>query len=725
MFTINESEQYTPAYVQDKIKNDQRWAESALVALYSYQEEDEKRQGFTKVINGVGFNGPDSSTLSYCAEWILKGHHLSGKFINQAIPKLAKYIKQLMRILQSTSGDGIIPPFGYDPGPISQTPPGPNAVTLKADDGQSGSPASGASAPVQSTKPAVPDDASLFDLIYKYAGITWKKFPNPISMFGASVNYQGEATSKFWEYWKADKDAVKAAGFILTKTPAGQWMVYVKNSVFSADTADKVDAFHSTPVDNTANIKFSSILKDWQEPVARAALKSLLMNKSVLDASGTGAGKTFIALAVLKAAELPFIVISPKPVLSQWEEVCEIFKLKPLLVINYEGIKTGKTKYYKSLPEGQENRSKSNMEWKVPAGTVIIFDEAHKTKNYKTANSKILIDAVNQGLSTYLMSATIGENPLKLYATGRALNLFRDEKEYFRWAFALGVQKGEWGGLEYKGSIDDMKKINQQIFGSGRGVQVPREVLTAKLPSEQRIVKIMKFDNQAKIEKVYEDLEAEFASIEDGEKQAKAMKNHLGIRIKARQKVELLKSADMIEMAEDFVEEGNSVVIVVNYSATIDYLSEKLKTKCIIDGRYTGQRDQNKKDFNEDKERIILVNIAAGGTGLSLHDTHGKYPRISLINPSDSAQELVQALGRIVRTGGASRCTQYILFAKNTVEEAIGNNVKKKVANINAINDGDLAAEFMADYNAKMREHTFKTKLKALEECLKFVKEIS
>ena len=102
------------------------------------------------------------------------------------------------------------------------------------------------------------------------------------------------------------------------------------------------------------------------------------------------------------------------------------------------------------------------------------------------------------------------------------------------------------------------------------------------------------------------------------------------------------------------------------------------------------ERERNIEDFQSDKQRIILVNVKAGGSGLSLHDLNGTYPRIALISPTPSAVDLRQALGRIHRDGAKSKALQKIIFVANTEEEDTCERVKLKLEHLDTINDGDV-----------------------------------
>ena len=91
------------------------------------------------------------------------------------------------------------------------------------------------------------------------------------------------------------------------------------------------------------------------------------------------------------------------------------------------------------------------------------------------------------------------------------------------------------------------------------------------------------------------------------------------------------------------------------------------------------------KLFRSDRIPCAVLNISAGGVGISLH---GERQRLSLISPSWSAIELIQTVGRVRRAGG-SHSVQKILFASGTVEEAVCARVRSKVGCIETLNDGD------------------------------------
>jgi hypothetical protein len=199
-------------------------------------------------------------------------------------------------------------------------------------------------------------------------------------------------------------------------------------------------------------------------------------------------------------------------------------------------------------------------------------------------------------------------------------------------------------------------------------------------------------DISPKIGELYQKVEEEILELKDRSRTDVDPENPLTKRLRMRQEIELLRVPVITEMAEEFIEEGKSVVCFVNFRQTLDAIGERMKKHkpvYILGDQTTDQRESAIASFQANKSHLIICQIAAGGVGVSLHDLHGK-PRVSLISPTYSAVDLKQALGRIHRTGAKTPALQYILFAANSVEEEVSKSVKTKLRNIDLLNDGDL-----------------------------------
>ena len=146
----------------------------------------------------------------------------------------------------------------------------------------------------------------------------------------------------------------------------------------------------------------------------------------------------------------------------------------------------------------------------------------------------------------------------------------------------------------------------------------------------------------------------------------------------------------IVDLARDLVASGLSVPIFLNFHDSIDEVAKALKCDQ-IDGRVPEHRRQTSiVEFQADKIHTLALQTAAGGVGISLHDTHGNRPRHSLISPGENSRDLIQVLGRNRRDGQKSPAFRTIITLADSVEQLVHRNCSRKAGQIDEINDGDL-----------------------------------
>src|ERR1019366_3254523 len=117
-----------------------------------------------------------------------------------------------------------------------------------------------------------------------------------------------------------------------------------------------------------------------------------------------------------------------------------------------------------------------------------------------------------------------------------------------------------------------------------------------------------------KINEYHEEMKRELKALSKLSKKDKA--SELTAILRERQTVELTKVPLFIEMIEEGLEDGMSVVVFVNFTETLNAISKRLNTSCIFDGKTSDLiRQQNVDNFQNDKERVILINAQSGGSG--------------------------------------------------------------------------------------------------------------
>lgn len=422
-----------------------------------------------------------------------------------------------------------------------------------------------------------------------------------------------------------------------------------------------------------------ALLPYQKEPCARLT-KILLEKGSALDASDTGVGKTYCAVHVAKNLGLPVGIICPKAVIPAWKRVCEAEGLEPAFILNYEKITRGSTEYVL--------RDRNRFAWNF-AG-LVIWDEVQRCKSPTSLNARMLISAWDTKVIRCLcLSATAFQNPIEMRALGFVLGLHKNFN-FWHFCFENGAKKDRWGGVSWHGKEEQLEKIHRQVFPE-RGVRVRiKDLDEGVFPKNKIIACALQLDNVKELDAVYHEAQKELDEL--AMKELDDYPSAFTIMLRARQKAEVLKVPLLVEMAEDLLVEGKSVIVFTCFTGTLELLATYLKTDCLIHGGQTAeQRQKNIDAFQNNTSRVIIANVQAGGVGVSLHDVNGNYPRNVLLCPTYSAMDLRQALGRAYRSGGKSPVLQTLVYAAGTVEEKVCARVQTKLNNIDLLNDNEIS----------------------------------
>ena len=447
-------------------------------------------------------------------------------------------------------------------------------------------------------------------------------------------------------------------------------------------------------------------LKDYQVGHVKNLVDSLYRNGLAVDLSDTGIGKTYSGSAVARELDCPVFVVCPKIVIPTWNRILKDFGVTPVAVINYELLSRGNTPWLK-WKKNPETKHWECFFKKLPGNALVIFDEVHKAKGMQSLNGQMVIAAKLQGFQLLTISASVAINPLEMMAFGFITGLHKDTNHNaFKKNFCArhGCEwTGRFGGMVYNAgaieAVQAMKKINKYLFEEkGLASRIRIEDLGDAFPdNDLRADTFGMGENTDKINRAYDLMQQELSLLEE---RSKNYSEHIfAIMMKTRRKVELLKLPTVIELVEDYFKENKSVVIFVNFNDSVDVLLNKLgkiygddNIAIIRGGQSSKARQANIDAFQADQKRIIVVNIAAGGVGVSLHDLNGKHARVSLLCPTWSAIQMIQSFGRIWRQGGLSKSIQTVVYAADTIEEKICARVRSKLNNLSALVDGDVDA---------------------------------
>jgi SNF2 family DNA or RNA helicase len=415
-------------------------------------------------------------------------------------------------------------------------------------------------------------------------------------------------------------------------------------------------------------------LFNWQEPLATQGLSILQEREVLINALPTGTGKTYITAWELAQMKRPVLIICPKSVIRSWNLVLETFGVTPIAVINWEKLRGKTTKFW-----DDEKR-----QWTLPRGTVVVVDEVHQgCSGVDTLSGWMLAVLHQQGHTVLMQSATIADNPLKMRSVGFLCGLHPYRiGAFYNWCLDHGCYRNEY--------LNNRIMFDYGIRGQEAMARLHRELAPFML--RKKLEEIEGFpENQVSVElhtldpKYQQQLIAIYGEIEGNE-------NPLVSLLRDHQRAELCKVPILAELCMEELEEGNSVVVFLNFIKSLEELRSILPVPAsVVWGKNKeDERTESIEAFQSNKVHVCLATIQAGGVGISLHDVRKERPRVSLINPSFSAVHVKQAMGRIHRAGGTKSVQRFILAA-GTLEERVYRKVQAKIGNIGLLNDGDLS----------------------------------
>lgn len=421
---------------------------------------------------------------------------------------------------------------------------------------------------------------------------------------------------------------------------------------------------------------------------------SIMKHGAAIDGSDTGLGKTYVALAAARDLGLIPHVICRKGGIPGWVEAAKLMKVKCEFIVNWELAKS--TRFPYTSVERLKYSNRQRIVWRLHRKALLIFDEAHMANNRGTINNKLYTSS--KGIPSIALSATFADKPLKMLSFIEHLGIMSGD-EYIRWLKKRGHMPGKYDALEGINDLEDMKAIHRTLYPAyGYRLRYTDPEVKSFFPDA--IYQVEKIGLSSKNTKLHNEAHKILVEkLTDLEKKAKEARRNVGqmaksvLELRYRQTAELLKADALYDYGKNLMEQNMSVCIFVNYRETLAYLAQRFKTRSLI---YGGQesdkifRSKVIEDFQSNRSRLLIAMLQAGGVSINLHDLDGRFPRVSLICPTYNPTDLQQVFGRTHRAKAKSAPVIKLIYSAGTVEEKVAERVKAKLANIRALNDGDL-----------------------------------
>lgn len=473
-----------------------------------------------------------------------------------------------------------------------------------------------------------------------------------------------------------------------------------------------------------------SDLYEYQRPAAEGLLAALRSNGAAIDASDCGTGKTYTTGAILRARDVPTLIIGPKVSRPGWLRMGRTLGVE-FDYTHYEEVRFGTTPFGEweyprpknlarklvcevcqcEVPQNKVIRcpyhslgihcvksitvphKRGKFFWN-PAIKQLVFDEAHRCCALSSSHADMMIAARRQGIPTLALTATAGDSPLHFRALGYLLGL-HGLTNFYPWIMQRGCSRLPFGGFHFCCSEARQNQVMEQLHADifpERGVRLRCEEIP-RFPEIDVSAELYEIDSKpGQINALYEEMSDDIAAVHG----ARDFDSDLPVTadMRARQEVELLKCPALVELTEDSIAKGFHVALFVNFRATVEALCKRLGTDCKIDGSQIGERGARKRQHNieqfQSDSSPVIIATDAGNESVDMHDVRGKFPRIGYVCPGHSARQFKQKLGRLRRAGAKSRAVYRIVLAAGTCEEEIKENLDKKLNRMDLLSDGDL-----------------------------------
>ncbi|XP_076058003.1 SWI/SNF-related matrix-associated actin-dependent regulator of chromatin subfamily A-like protein 1 [Oratosquilla oratoria] len=403
----------------------------------------------------------------------------------------------------------------------------------------------------------------------------------------------------------------------------------------------------------------------------------------VLMADDMGLGKTIQALAIASyyRSEWPLLIVCPSSVRYSWVQSIERWLSSCVDADDIVVLDSGKELLPAStvLILSYDLLTKKAKEVLQASYGVIIMDESHMLKNFKTARFKAASPIMQRTNRLILLSGTPAlSRPNELFTQISAINkrLFPNFQE-FGIRYCAGKQT-PWG-WDFTGS-SHLEELHIILKARIMIRRLKGDVLD-QLPAKQRMTVLLSLRHSSKDKSMLESMrKLQDAANELGRSSIKGAEKHT-LLLQYFAKTAQLKVKAVCEYVKDLLESDKKFLIFSHHRLMLDALCDVARTsKCgyvRIDGSTPGavRQEQVDKFQHSDEVRIAILSITAANTGITLTAANLVVFAELFWNPGI----LMQAEDRAHRIGQEDCVLVQYLVAQGTVDDYIWPLIQTKL----------------------------------------------
>ncbi|OQR72980.1 SWI/SNF A protein [Tropilaelaps mercedesae] len=411
-------------------------------------------------------------------------------------------------------------------------------------------------------------------------------------------------------------------------------------------------------------------------------LRGIAQRGRVLIADDMGLGKTVQALAIATyfRGEWPLLVVCPSSMRFAWRDA--FLRWLPS-VTEYDIqviVKTteplGANQIIITSYDIISRRSNDLVRAKFK---VLVFDESHFLKGYKSQRTKIALELSANARRVILLSGTPAlSRPIELYPQIQCLAM-RGWPTVHDFAIRYCNARETRFGWDLSGSsyLDELNIVLQEVIMIRR---LKSEVLD-QLPNKQRSVVLL---DPTIVRK--QDRQAAHLSQMVNDKALSTMERR-GILLQYFAKSAELKMEAVCKYIEEMLEGDCKFLVFAHHMVMLNAVSEVVRKKKIdfirIDGRVSSESRQKLVDHFQSKNdcRVALLSITAANAGITLHSANLVVFAELFWNPG----VLTQAEDRVHRIGQKQNCVVQYLVARETSDDYIWPLIEQKLSVLNQV----------------------------------------
>ena len=408
-------------------------------------------------------------------------------------------------------------------------------------------------------------------------------------------------------------------------------------------------------------------LRDYQ----KEDVKYLALRKSAGCFNEQRTGKTPTALTVMKVKGIKkLLIIAPASTLYNWSEECkrwfnkdapvyvvdgQAHKRKKIidnwktgvLIISYECLRLNtrvKRDEYGDISELEEIGDINYIKLHKDIDGCIL-DEAHRIKNHKSRQAEALFSLSDIPIRLALSGTPAPGKQHEIYSILHWLypTIFTGYWRFIDYYFDQFEEYGRDRTYKVIGTFKRGKNVEMQQFLSAISTRRMRASVMPWLPDKDRqVVKLPQTKEQVKyIKKLNENFEIEGTEVDAINILAKIMK----VRqiLLAPKLLDLKGTSPKITWIKQYIADypEKNILIFSNFTEWLKLLGKELNCKNFIIGE-TSKKDREllKKQFQDGKIKLLLINIKAGKEGITLDNADtaiftDKYPPVGDVQQAE------------------------------------------------------------------------------------------